>query len=340
MELWFRKFGAFKSKNALEKIRKISPEKIKSVAVIRHAAIGDMVILRPFLVELKKYFANTKITLSLLDCAKYGAPIDLVDNIHMFYKKRNGKRTNFLQRYKNIKELGSHDIIFDLADTSLSGLIVLLNKSKIKAGFPYRDIKNKILFDVSVKRSDFILETENMLHLLHMFGAKTEFPFNYAYPKTSKKEKSILYFPSASNIGKMWPRENFIELISKMIVAYPHYDHIVMDGINEDEKVDDIITACNKNANNKNLLKQEALPLEKVFDFLAKSSLVISNDTGIRNMAISVNTSTIGFFFSTVPYRYWPRDGLHEVVFNVDGSIPSAEKSYNVISSHLNKIAL
>ena len=52
--LWFER-GAYASKKARHYIEtEFSPEKITKIAVIRHAALGDQVIVRPFLIEARK----------------------------------------------------------------------------------------------------------------------------------------------------------------------------------------------------------------------------------------------------------------------------------------------
>jgi ADP-heptose:LPS heptosyltransferase len=72
---------------------------------------------------------------------------------------------------------------------------------------------------------------------------------------------------------------------------------------------------------------QPKLSLDLTIQFLASSDLVISNDTGVRNLAISVDTPTLGIFFSTVPHRYWPRGfGRHKAVFLPEGEIPVVEQ--------------
>ena len=68
MKLWFNK-GAWASKKAEEKLSTLEPEQVKRIAVIRHAALGDMVLTRPFLNELRRCFPNARI----IDCHR-GAP--------------------------------------------------------------------------------------------------------------------------------------------------------------------------------------------------------------------------------------------------------------------------
>ena len=58
------------------------------------------------------------------------------------------------------------------------------------------------------------------------------------------------------------------------------------------------------------------MSLEAVMQFLSNSHLLISNDTGIRNMAIATQTPTIGIFFDIAPFKYWPNEKKHDCVFN------------------------
>jgi ADP-heptose:LPS heptosyltransferase len=104
----------------------------------------------------------------------------------------------------------------------------------------------------------------------------------------------------------------------------PDYRHVILAGIREDEN-----PACFSRlaSNYQNVNLQPAMNLDSTIQFLAHSHLVISNDTGVRNLAISVDTPTLGIFFSTVPHRYWPRgNGRHEAVFLSEGEVPSVER--------------
>lgn len=336
MKLWFEK-GAWASSKAAKKVETLIPEMIQSIAIIRHAAIGDMVILRPFITETRKFFPNAKITLSLTDSYSYGAPTDMVDRVHTVYKRKSGKKTSLMDRYRQFKELGEHDLIFDMADTSISGWLCLLNSAKLKIGFPYRQIKNRFLYDVSLLRSDLVPEIDTLLHMLNILGARTEYPYDFSYPAYSLNDEKpyIIYFTSASVANKCWPKEKFISLVGKMAECYPDVSHILLEGIKAEEKVDDMLDALSEFTNVK---KSEALPLEEVMRFLGESQLVLCNDTGVRNMAISAGAATVGIFFSTIPFRYWPKDGLHEVVFNADGSIPSVESVFTSVDKHLDSL--
>jgi ADP-heptose:LPS heptosyltransferase len=334
MKLWYEK-GAWASQKAKNSATLMKPELIRSIAIIRHAAIGDMMVLRPFLIHARAFFPNASITLSIVNNYSYGVPIDLVDRVHTVHKKIDGKKTSWSHRFKEIKELGEHDIIFEMADTAVSGLVCLLNKAKLKIGFPYRRAKNAI-FDVSILRSDLIPEVETLLQMLYIIGAPKMYQLEYGYPALSanKSDPYIVYFTSASLGWKCWPKEHFTELIDEMAIRYPEKKHIALEGILDYEKVDDLMLQL---AHHSNVVKVEALPLDQVISFLGKASLVVSGDTGIRNMAIATETDTVGIFFFTVPYRYLPFDRKHQAVFNSDGSIPDVERVLNTITKLLER---
>lgn len=329
MKLWYEK-GAWASKKAKNIAGQMSPESVRSIAVIRHAAIGDMMVLRPFLVQARSFFPNAKVTLSIVNHYSYGVPSDLVDRVHIVDKKIDGKKTSYKQRLKQIRDLGEHDLIFDMADTALSGMICFLSKAKLKIGFPYRTVKNYCFYDIGLLRSDLVPEVETLLHMLYIFGASKLSEIEYGYPQIEKKESRIVYFMGASMASKQWPKESFRRLIQIMAIHYPKYEHILLEGIGANEKVDDVLDHLGDYSH---VRKMPALPLEEMMNYLGSSQVVISNDTGIRNMAIASGTSTVGIFFFTVPYRYWPQPQMHMAVFEPDGSNPSVESVFKEVQT-------
>jgi ADP-heptose:LPS heptosyltransferase len=329
MKLWYEK-GAWASKKAKNIAGTISPDAVRSIAVIRHAAIGDMMVLRPFLLQARVFFPNAEITLSIINTYSYGVPSDLVDRVHSIDKKINGKKTSYAARLKQIRELGEHDLIFDMANTGLSAMICLLNSAKLKIGFPYRSFKNYLFYDIGLLRSDLVPEVETLLHMLYIIGAPKSTTLNYGYPTyTTKTDRPyIIYFTSASLGWKWWPKEHFVELIKSMALQYPHMDHVVLEGINPEENVDDLMMQLSSFTN---VVKREALALDLIIPFLGEATLVVSGDTGIRNMAIAAETATVGIFFFTVPYRYLPINTKHQAVFNPDGSVPDVKSVFSAI---------
>lgn len=333
IKLNFRRGSAYASMKARKYLETISPEGVQNVLVIRHAAIGDLIATRPFLIELKKYFPNAKITLSVLRSYMYGIPEDLIDKVHVIDKvnlNNKKKKTSIFKRVEQIKEIPCQDIIFDLTDSSLSFLITQVVKSNLKVGYSYRWIR-RLFYDVSVLRSDYVFETMSMLHQLNILGANTKhYPLEYQLSdKTCNRNKPyIIYFAGASIEARCWGNDNFVELISLMLPKYPNYQHVILKGIKDDEQ---FIEIYNPFKDNPLVIHQEALSLEQIYDYLAEASLVVVGDTGLRNMALGTHTPTIGliFAFGVSPLRYLPQLESHQVVYNLDFTKPSVEKVFN-----------
>ena len=334
MKLNFRRGSAFASQKAKDYLKDIDPKDIQNITVIRHAAIGDFMNIRPFLIELREFFPNAKVTISLIRSSMYGYPEDLVDNIKIDPKTK--KKTTFFQRYKQIKELPNTDIIFDLTDSSLSLLISVLSGAKLKVGYSYRDIR-RMFYAVSTLRSDLVVEAQSVLHMLNILGAKTSRLLRYGldekYPKDVKKQ--IVYFAGASMDNKCWEKDKFKEVIDKLSDELKDYNHIILQGIGEHEKFLEIYEPLKSK---KNVLLQETLSIDEVMQFLANSSCLVSNDTGVRNMAIATQTPTVGIFFMIPPFRYWPREEKHDVAYNVEYTSPSVEMVFDITKKLVNKL--
>lgn len=340
MKFWFER-GGWATKRAKKSIALLSPHEVRRIVVVRHAALGDMILLRPFLHETRKFFPAAKITLSVVSNYNYGTPCDLVDEIHIM-QGDDMRDTPLRNRIARIKELGEPDILFDFADTARSRYLSFLVHAKLKIGFPYSSLLRNLIYDAAVFRSDFVFEAENMLHALELLGANPSKPLNYAWNETSFQNNSkfeacprIVYFPFASHGNKSWPKKNFYDLVEKAAQIYPGFQHVLLEGAELTEKLD-IYDDLMKN--NGNVILKPKATLDEVIGYLKGTALIVSNDTGIRNLGIALGRPTLGVFFKTVPYRYWPREAGHQIVFNSDGSLPTVEQVFaelaNLIEVH------
>jgi ADP-heptose:LPS heptosyltransferase len=311
MKLWFTKgiFGV--SKKSREKAEGLSREQVRNVAVIRHAALGDMVLTRAFLVEARQAFKNANITLSIASHYTRGAPVDLVDRVHVVHGS-DQRGTPLMKRIRRMRELGPQDIIFDLACTNRSLMTCLVNPATLKIGFPYRKSQARLFYDVAVCRSDLNFEVNDMLAMLNVFGIKTAYPHVYDMPGDPLKRDRpyIVYFPGASTAVKCWPADHFTRLVRELSTVYPAHDHLVLEGLREWESARAILEPLR---DLKNTAPVRADTVEETTALLKGADLVVSNDTGIRHVAIVSETPTVGIFWAD-PFRYWPRYGAHEIV--------------------------
>ena len=339
LQLNFRRGSAFASKKARKYLSTISPEKVKKITVVRHAAIGDFMNIRPFLIELREFFPNAYITLSVIKHYMYGIPEDLIDDVHVMSRYddfEKGTKSSFFTRVKEAKTLPEQDIIFDLTDSTITLLLIILSNAKLKVGYPYRAVR-RFFYDIATLRSDFVVEAQSVMHMLNILGAKTQVPLRYGndekYPKTD--EKRIVYFAGASVENKCWSRDKFQTLIGRMSEQYPEYKHVILQGIGKNEKFLDIYEPYQ---NIENVLLQEVLPIEDVMQFLRNSRCLVSNDTGVRNMGIALEIPTVGIFFNIPPFRYWPREEKHDCVFNTEYKQPEVEDVYEATKNLIEKL--
>lgn len=326
MKFWFWS-GAWASKKAERIVASLKPEAIRHIAVIRHAALGDMVLLRPFLLELRRCFPNAQITLSLVSHYTYGAPEDLVDRVHVMYGN-NRRDVSIIGQIRKARELGHQDLLFDQANTTRSHWLCLISQATLRIGFPYRAWQRYVFYDAVIWRSEFQYEAETMLDMLRLFGFKPRVPLLFNLPGQTHVHARpyFLYFPTASIVEKCWPQDRYIQLIQQLAQEYPQYDHLVLQGVARWETIDPIMQAL---AQQTNVLGIKPTSLAQSTSLIKGATLVIANDTGVRNLAIAADIPTVGIFFQTVvPFRYWPRYGLHEAVFDPDGTIPAVDTVY------------
>ncbi len=321
MKFWFSK-GAWASKSARQKINGLSFNDIKSIAVLRHAALGDMVLTRSFLIEARKAFPDAKITLSIVSNYTRGVPEDLVDRIHIVHGSDN-RGVSISERYQRIKQLGHHDFIFDLASTNRSYLTCLLNPAILKFGFPYRWSKARLFYDVAINRSDLDFEVCDMIKMLNTLGIKTAYPHVYNMPGLAlqRDKPYIVYFIGASTPDKCWPADRFTQLLKLMSQDYPDHDHLVLEGIKEWENADRILDPV-RSIKNTGVIQSDNI--NDTVSLLKGADLVVSNDTGIRHLAIVSETPTVGIFYKD-PFRYWPRYDIHDVAIPDESGTASVE---------------
>ncbi len=304
--------GAYLSKSAKNYLNNdFDPAKIKKIAVIRHAALGDQVITRPFLVEARKFFPNAEITLVALSTYQYGMPSDLADRTVVLHGRDRKGQISFSEKMANFKEVGDQDIIFDLAGTNRSYWVNLLNKAKLKVGFPYKGWLRGTLYNAAVWRSDFTPEVEVMLDMLRLLGHNPAHRLDFAYPDhrdlVDNVNPYIVYFNGASQPRKVLNNAQMEDLLKHAIKAYPDHQHVFLEGVKDNEKGDYLSHLLE----NDNFKIQPSLPLDELLTYCAKAQVVVAPDTGVRNVAIPHTHRQSAF---SMP-RY--RSGTHRVMNRV-----------------------
>lgn len=314
LTLWNDPFLRARSGTAA-RLAAIDPARVASIAVIKHAALGDLVLTRPFLREARRHFPGARLVLGLASNYRRGAPTDLADAVHVVERGLPWRRA-----LRNYRELGRHDIIFDLTATARSRWLVLLNRPGLAVGLAGSRLDER-LYDVVVPRTGFKYEAESFLDLLQAVGLPVDWPpdFAIAPPPRPQPGRFVLYFVTASSPGKSWPVERFDALARELAAAAPGLDHVMMAGLADWER--EVAARLGTGLAGTPRVRIAA-PDEDLAAWCANAELVVSNDTGARNLAIAAGTPTVGLFFDTPPFRYLPRFGRHEAVFAPGRALP------------------
>ena len=326
MRLWREKRTWVKA-NAESKLAQLSVEDIKSIAIIKHAAFGDLLCTRPFIYTLRQHFPNAKLTFSAISHYQRGIPEDLVDRVHIIPSSQEKK--SFSYRLQANKALGHHNLLFDLTESSPSFVLSWLTPADLKVGFQHRGI-HRWIYDVAILRAEYRFEAETFLEQLHILGLQYDLPLNYAMPVIpARREKAyMVYFPTCSTPDRVWPIERLTKLIAEMAELYPDHEHILLSGLADWEvKIADEMAQTLSHYTNVTKLaagKDDAA-------LIKGARVLVANDTGIRHLGIAVGTPTVGLLCLVTPFGYWPRFGKHEVVFESDGSMPSVERVKNAM---------
>ncbi|MDH5409687.1 MAG: glycosyltransferase family 9 protein [Gammaproteobacteria bacterium] len=327
---WKRTWIAPKAK---EKAKSLHFNDVRSIAVLKHAALGDMVLTRPFLLTLRKYFPNAEITLSVAENYQAGIPHELIDRLHVTYINR--KIGGLFARIKNYRELGKHDLLFDISAVSRTFWITYLNKAQLKIGFQHRKL-HRFIYDIAVTRTGFKFEAENFLDQLLVLGLDYDWPlkFDMNIGTSTMTQPYIVYFPTASDSYKSWLPEHFAALIKQMVEEQPAYQHILLGGVAdwEDQVCQKILQQTGQHENLQYVRGSDETPV-----LINSANAVVSNDTGIRNLAIATDTPTVGIFISTLPFNYRPRFGQHKIVYAIEGGQPEVVAVKSALKEILEK---
>ena len=337
MKLWSHKY-IHVSRRAERVLAGMAFKEVRSIAVIKHAALGDMVLTRPFFVTLRQHFPFARVTLSAVENYLQALPRDLVDRVHVSAGKSR-PRPPFLQRQRRYRELGYHDLLFDLPASSDSYWITAVNPARLKVGFRHSP-HARLLYDVAIPRGIFTFEAENFLAQLAVLRIRYDWPLRFDWPRLpgTPARRYVLYFPTASVAVKCWPAERYGALLGRMASTRPELEHLLMYGVADWEVASAEQALAAAGGERDNLRAERDARGEQFQRLIQQATLVISNDTGIRNVAIAAGTPTLGIFPVGLVYTYLPRFGYHETVHEPEGGHPTVDAVFTAALALLGRI--
>jgi len=327
MKIWAAQ-TSWVSKHAHAKADSLDKNKITRIAVIKHAALGDMLQTRPMLITLKEAFPNAQLTLSVVSNYIKGIPDDLIDRLHI--ASGNDKKYTLSETLKSYKDLGYQDLLFDISATARSRWITKLNSAGLKIGYMNQGL-HRFLYDIAIPRAYYRFEAETFLEQINTIGLQYEWPLRYDYPIPDRTYKNpyILYFPTASTPARCWSPEYMAELISEMCKTHPNIDHLLLSGL-ADWESETAKSIANKVGKHTNFKIVNAGPND--FSLVSHAKTLVVSDTGLRHLAIAAGTPTVCTFpVSPNVFGYLPLFGNHKAVTaDESGPAPVTKVAYAI----------
>ncbi|MCX7797501.1 MAG: glycosyltransferase family 9 protein [Melioribacter sp.] len=299
--------------------------KPKNILIVRqHNQFGDMLASVPLFRAIKEKYSESLVTLIASPENFFAVEKnDFIDSLFVFNKK---KLFNPLYLFRLIKLLKKeYDVVIVPATVAISNtscILAAISNSKIKIGpLSLNGKENKLSFlfhyrisldwrkNPDMHVSDFILD------IVRPFGISTQ-NFISHIKITEEDEKRVNEFISSMDLcdnelliglhigaGKpqnRWPLNNFIELINKLHKKY---------------KVKIYLTGSNADWNEIKYIKENLKvnvnyfinkPISQLAALISKSSLFITNDTGVMHVAGVTKTPQISLFGPTNPFNWAP----------------------------------
>jgi|GEM_PF-3544827 len=284
------------------------------ILFFRIGAIGDVLLTTPAVSAVRAKFPDAEIHYMAGRFASKILENNPDINKVIVFNEKYTNVTRVIRVMLMAKELRNclpyiYDHIVDLESSPYSAMILSHAKSKKRYGFK---INKKPLFSprydlrFAYDMPDTYITNRALSLVKEVFSAAkvrdlpilkltdTEFQYGHDFIKNSglkTETKPVMLCVSATWGTKMWPIENFIECAKAAAVIRPV---VILWGPGDEEKL-----KIFREANIQNVFFAPPCTLRELASILSLSSLLISNDNGVRHIATALNIKTIGIFGPT-----------------------------------------
>ncbi len=308
--------------------------RINRILVVRQDdRIGNLILTTPFLSALKKFFPRARI--SYLASQKFHqlfSESDLVDEIVVAEKRKyilNPLRLLSLVSRLRAEEF---DLAFDLSDENEfslnNSLITYLSGARYRIGHKKND--SDIFLNIEVHKP------ENPRHVIDMHLDLLRFlvgDFESFEPNldVSLRSENLIseYLESRRvlendflvglNLGargeKRWRLSNFIQLASWLKGGF-NFKIIFIHGSEEKELIREL-----RKLHKEKFLIADIFSLNLLPALVKRCDLLISGDSGVMHLSVSVGTPTLAIFLHSDHVKYAPRGEKHRVLLPEDGEV-------------------
>lgn len=283
---------------------------IEKIAVLRANALGDFIFATPALYALREKYPNAEIIYLGKPWHKeflHGRPSPINKVIAIPPYPGVGEKQNFTPNNKQLNEFfqNMQREKFDVAVqihgggrnsnpflTKLGAKLTVGLRDKdapsLDINIPYIYYHNEVLryLEVVSKLGATVCKIEPKIHVTTNDLKEFEKVINRI-----PKERIAVVHPGATDIKRRWPAKKFAQVADSLANKGIQ---VITTGT-EAEK--DVVKKMLNNMNTEAINLCGKLNVSGLTGLLYISSLVISNDTGPRNLAEAVNTATIGIYW-------------------------------------------
>ncbi|MEA2110942.1 MAG: lipopolysaccharide heptosyltransferase I [Campylobacterota bacterium] len=303
------------------------------IAIVKLSATGDIVHGAIALQFIKKHYPDAKIDWVCENAFKGvlegNKEINAIHTINLKEIKKNRDLRAFIGLIKKLRSLGSYDVIIDMQGLIKSSIVSrLIGKNTFgfdanstresQASFFYKESfdiayhENTIDRNINViaKALDFEVTHDEALNKeAFLFYEGSDFAFD-----PFMKEQNVVFIVGSTWPSRNYPKELFADLATKL-----HVNCLIAWGNDEEREAAEYIAQHSEYATVLPKLNLNALKA-----LIAKSDLLIGNDTGPTHMAWAMNRPSITIFGPT------PISRVHVTEINKVVKSPSVVDPYKL----------
>lgn len=279
-------------------------DQVKSIAVFRLSALGDIVMMVPMVRTLQQYFPSAKITW-IISKAFYPL-LDGMDGIEFVVIDKPQTRTDYKKLKQLFKPMHFDVLLAAQANFRVNRIYPKIN-ADIKIGFDAKRARDlhKFFIDTAIPAKQNHL-LEGFMQFAEVLGAEPIIRWDLPIADADRdfaarhmpEGRWLAINPMASKPDRNWPIERFVSLI-QMLQKNKNLNIVFTGGPGEAEVayVDAIVAELDLPVTNlvgKTSLKQLAA-------VLARADALLSPDTGPAHLACAMGTKVVSLFVDITP---------------------------------------
>ncbi|MEI7541634.1 MAG: glycosyltransferase family 9 protein [bacterium] len=296
--------------------------KIKKVLIIRHRAIGDIILVTPFIRALKKAMPNVQVDMVIEPMGievLQGNPY--INKAIIFEKNKFSKAPFWIkikETFKFYKQLmdSKYDVVFDLWGNLRTALMCFFTGAKYRVGFNFR--VRKYFYNIVVKpdgppkynvyyHMDLLkaigIKDDGQQTDFYVMASDKKFAENF-YESIGKRADDIVVGlnPAGSWITKRWPEYKYAQLADEIVKVYKNVKIVIVWGPKEKFMAEKIYTLMKEVK--KDVFLAPETTLKQLGALLLCMNVFVSNDGAPNHLAIALNVPSLTVFGPT-NYKSW-----------------------------------